>query len=183
MEELTNHKSEVDPGKVFEGHAYALALKLKKLKEAKDNLRRNELLSEISEYALSKKTNSIGSYKPQTPTLQNKPEPIPPTVTLGGIRIASRGNMSAIIANPGAGKSSICSAIIAKRINPECDGLGIQVYTDRLVAYVDTEQSWDDHYTLWGMNRHRAGLSEDEEMDHTKAKFYWMGDCENYTII
>lgn len=65
---------------------------------------------------------------------------------LGGRRILSIGNIGAMIAPPGYGKSQVCEAICASYINPTCDALGFNVIgtpIDGGVLYVDTERSLD----------------------------------------
>ena len=62
-------------------------------------------------------------------------------------RILSAGNISALVAPPGTGKSSVCEAIACGSIYRECDSFGFGFTHnpgEKGVLYVDTERSSDD---------------------------------------
>ena len=98
------------------------------------------------------------------PTWDNKPEHIDPCLLLGGERILSPGNMSVLIAAPGAGKSAVCEAIISASIKPDCDSLGLSVRQGVRAAYFDTERSLADHWDSWQRMTRRAGLGAGAEV-------------------
>lgn len=106
----------------------------------------------------------VTGYVPKTPVWAENPGEPHVSLRLGGRRICSPGNLSAVVSNPGSGKSSVCAAIVAARINPECDSLGFSVPPVGSVFYVDTELSTEDHWFSWARTMKRAGLSEGCEM-------------------
>lgn len=96
--------------------------------------------------------------EPETfePDWGNEPLRTEPILTLDGSRIGSRGNLTVIVAAPGIGKSSVCEAVVSKRLNNDCDALGLGVVTDRPVVYIDTERSREDHWMSWFRMTRRA---------------------------
>lgn len=96
------------------------------------------------------------------PVWTNEPPNIPPIVTFNGIRFASPGNLSAIIAQPGTGKSAVCEAICAARIDPDADTLSFEVRTEGGVVYVDTERSTADHWQSWARTMRRASVTPED---------------------
>lgn len=96
------------------------------------------------------------AYEIFVPDWTNQPAEVPATLTLDGSRIGSRGNISLLIASPGSGKSAVCEAIVARRLNPHIDAFGLDVHSDRPVVYIDTERTQDDHWTSWYRMTRRA---------------------------
>jgi hypothetical protein len=92
------------------------------------------------------------------PSWDNKPEHVEPCLLLGGERILSPGNLSVLIAQPGAGKSAVCEAILSGSIKPDCDSLGLSVRQGARAVYFDTERSIQDHWHSWQRMARRAGL-------------------------
>lgn len=96
------------------------------------------------------------------PDWNNKPKDRDPVISLNGTPILTHQNISAIIANPGGGKSSICEAIAANVLNPEADCLGIAVSEEcRGVLYVDFERTeldvWNSFYRMCKRSKHHEG--------------------------
>ncbi len=93
----------------------------------------------------------------------NKPPKPLTTITLNGTRLLTRGNTLLITAKQGVGKSSICEAICANHLNPNCDSLGFQVELPpnrNKIIYFDTEQSSDDTWSCGYRIMQRAGIKE-----------------------
>src|SRR5438552_6440402 len=55
------------------------------------------------------------------PDWTNRPAEYPPVITLNGTGVLTYQNISAIIAAPGLGKTSVCEGVIASYLNAECD--------------------------------------------------------------
>jgi hypothetical protein len=117
-------------------------------------------------------------YSPRTPSWSNKPDLVIPTITLGGIRVGSIGNITTLIGNPGSGKSAICEALMAVAVNPECDGLGLHVLSGKSIVYVDTERSWEDHHFSWQRALRRAAVEDMPE----KVRWFWLADCDAFDV-
>lgn len=113
---------------------------------------------------------SLGVYAPRR---DNRPPDVPAFVSFAGARVASPGNLTAIIAPPGTGKSAICESIIATAIDPESDGLGFTVTLPegRTVIYIDTEQSKADHWMSWQRTMRRAGKPDTQTSPATLQFF------------
>lgn len=92
------------------------------------------------------------------PTWDNRPPQTPAILELNGNRIGSPGNLSLIVAGPGAGKSALCECVLAGKLNPEADTFGIRVYTHRPILYLDTERSKGDHWQSFSRTMRRAGI-------------------------
>lgn len=69
-------------------------------------------------------------------------------LTFKGSKVLSVGNLCAIVAPPGTGKSQVCEAIACSIINQHSDTLGFKVDSrvaaDNGILYVDTERSNND---------------------------------------
>ena len=90
------------------------------------------------------------------PDWNNRPPELPPILSLSGIPILTQGNISAIIAAQGIGKSSICESILASYLNPESDCLGFQVYEGcKGIIYIDFERTNTD---VWNSFKRMANL-------------------------
>jgi len=97
--------------------------------------------------------------------VSNPPADPPPMVRLGTHGIFTAGNLSAIIADRKAGKSSCVAALMAAIIAPphsQGDFLGLTAENPagKAVVHFDTEQSPADHHALIMRALRRAGLSE-----------------------
>lgn len=97
--------------------------------------------------------------------VSNPPPEPPPMVKLGHHGLFTAGNLSAIIADRKAGKSSAESAIMAAIMAPrnsQADFLGFSAYNPqgRAVVHFDTEQSPSDHHRLVVRALRRAGITE-----------------------
>lgn len=97
------------------------------------------------------------------PTWDNKPPQQQTIIKTQGKRVLTTGNLLAIVSRPGAGKSSICEAIIASILNTKCDSLGfdvkLQAPRDK-VLYIDTERTPQDTWNSWERTYRRAGLKK-----------------------
>ncbi len=84
-----------------------------------------------------------------------------PIISLHGNVVCSVGQVSLFIAPPGTGKSSICEALAAGGINPECDALGFKI-DSKNTLYVDTERVLNDlSKGLWNI-KNRSGADKEE---------------------
>lgn len=99
------------------------------------------------------------------PAWDNKPPVLPAVLSLGGTPILSHQNSSAIIANPGMGKSSIIEAIPANFLNPGCDSLGFEVSTlCEGIIIIDNERTNTDVWNSFYRMCRRAGKKEGENI-------------------
>jgi len=88
----------------------------------------------------------------------NPPPKAPPIYSLGGVCIATSGNLTAITGQAKSGKSSLLAAMIAAAHDPTGDTLGLTANNDRggALIHFDTEQAPDDHHALIGQALRRA---------------------------
>ena len=88
----------------------------------------------------------------------NPPPKAPPIYSLGGVCIATSGNLTAITGQAKSGKSSLLAAMIAAAHDPTGDTLGMTSNNDRggALIHFDTEQAPDDHHALVGQALRRA---------------------------
>ena len=101
------------------------------------------------------------------PNWNNKPPEYPPVLSLNGTGVLTYQNMSAIIAAQGMGKSSLCEAIIASFLNPECDALGWQVDPSITgVIYIDFERTNTDVWNSFYRTAKRARLPHGTDMSN-----------------
>lgn len=104
------------------------------------------------------------------PNAFNKPPEAETVISFNGSRFLTTGNLSAIISRAGTGKSSICEAIMAKHLNPDCDGLGFDIelkgYRDKII-YIDGERTVYDTWNSWERMRNRAEI--DLRTDDTRV--------------
>lgn len=112
---------------------------------------------------------AVGHSKIFIPDWHNRPEEKAPVMTLGGTSILTHQNISAIIAKPGGGKSSICEATLATILNPNVDCLGIEVTNDcRGALYVDFERTNIDVWNSFYRMCRRAGYHEGQALEKVK---------------
>jgi hypothetical protein len=108
--------------------------------ESKDILKTVEGLSEKADI-LNRHTLTVG----RRVGINEELDPYSDVITFKGKSFLSIGNVSAIVAPPGSGKSNVMDAIAAVAINPNCDGLGFKVNTyGKKVFHADTERSKND---------------------------------------
>lgn len=102
------------------------------------------------------------------PNWNNKPDPVPPVLTLNDVSILTYQNTSSIIASPGYGKSSIFEAILSNMINQECDSLGFEVNRDivKNAIYIDFERRTNDVWNSFERMCKRAGIKENTDVDN-----------------
>jgi hypothetical protein len=88
----------------------------------------------------------------------NPPPKAPPIYSLGGVCIATSGNLTAITGQAKSGKSSLLAAMIAAAHDPTGDTLGLTANNDRggALIHFDTEQAPEDHFSLVGQALRRA---------------------------
>ena len=87
------------------------------------------------------------------PNWHNKPEHVPPLVTLGSISVLTSENISCLIAAAGYGKSSICESILSRVLNKHCDSLGFNTGDSvKRALYIDIERTpadtWNSFYRM-----------------------------------
>lgn len=93
------------------------------------------------------------------PNWDNKPAPVPDVLKLGDVPVLGHQNMSAVIANPGSGKSSIMEAIAASYLNPNADCLGFQVDPScRGIIIIDNERTNPDVWNGFSRMCRRAEI-------------------------
>lgn len=99
------------------------------------------------------------------PTLLNKPPFKEPLISINEASILTAGNISCIIAQAGYGKSSMCEAILAKVINPLCDGLGFNVSSKiNQAVYIDCERTRQDTHASFERALRRAKLIDSDKI-------------------
>lgn len=100
------------------------------------------------------------------PNWHNKPPEVPPVLCLNGIGILTHGNITAVIASPGAGKSSICEAICATHLNNDVDCLGFEGDKNfRGVIYCDFERTEQDVWNSFSRMAKRANINFGDSTD------------------
>jgi len=107
----------------------------------------------------------VGDKRVFYPDWNNQPPPSEPIISIDNKRVLSQGGYMAIVSRAGAGKSSICEAIISQVINPQCDALGFQVsLTDNRYKclYIDTERTVQDTWYSWERMMRRAKVEKPE---------------------
>lgn len=93
------------------------------------------------------------------PTWSNKPQEHEPIMTLNGGTLLTYQNLTAIIASPGMGKSSICEAAAASYLNCESDCLGINVSSScDGVGWIDFERTNTDVWNSFNRMCGRAHI-------------------------
>lgn len=101
------------------------------------------------------------------PTWDNKPPEKPPVLKLNNTPILSYQNISCIIAQPGAGKSSTMESIVSAVINPQSDNLGF--LADVLsVLYIDCERTETDVWNSFYRTMKRAKVQHGTNLENVK---------------
>jgi len=99
------------------------------------------------------------------PTWDNKPPYRKPILSINGTSVLSFQNISCIIAQPGAGKSSTNESIISSVINKECDSLGFETSIES-VMYIDFERTEEDVWNSFDRVMRRAKVSKGTKLDN-----------------
>ena len=93
------------------------------------------------------------------PNWNNKPEELPPALSLNGVSILTNGNVTAVVAAPGAGKSSLSEAAAAWHLNFTADTLGFEGDENfEGVIYCDFERTNTDVWNSFNRMARRAGI-------------------------
>lgn len=123
----------------------------------------DEPFSIVPEIANLNEIQNIGFHSIEknifTPDWNNKPEDRSPLIELSNVRILSRGNISMITADAGAGKSSLLEAGCSSVLNPFNDTLGL-VFNVKSVLFIDTERANSDHHASWVRFMRRSGFDQ-----------------------
>jgi hypothetical protein len=124
-----------------------------------------QIIAGQAEIDLSSNGSIASMIEARSFNVSTPPDDPPPMVKLGKHGIMTAGNLSALIADRKAGKSSAESAIIAAMIAPpfsQGDFLGFTADNpeEKAVVHFDTEQSPADHHNLILRALRRAGLQE-----------------------
>jgi hypothetical protein len=83
------------------------------------------------------------------PGWENQPPEENPLVSLNGIPILTRGNISMITAYAGSGKSSLMEAVCASAVYQMADTLGLSTVENIKICFIDTERSTSDSHNAW----------------------------------
>lgn len=102
------------------------------------------------------------------PNWDNKPAEQKAIITLNGISILTEENTSAIIAQAGTGKSSLCEAVVASSLNHSADCLGFNVDPDISgVVMLDFERTNPDVWNSFYRVARRAGIQTGQPLNKT----------------
>jgi len=98
------------------------------------------------------------------PNKHNAPDIRKPIGFLNDVPCMKVENTIAIVGHQGKGKSTICEAICAKILNPDCDGLGFHFSDDvKKVILFDFERRDDDLYLAWERTLKTAEMTMESE--------------------
>ena len=99
------------------------------------------------------------------PNWHNKPEHVPPIVTLGNVAVLTNENISCLIAAAGYGKSSICESILSSVLNKDCDSLGFKTGDSvKRALYIDIERTPADTWNSFYRMNLRARISKETDI-------------------
>lgn len=120
----------------------------------------------------------------------------PAVLSIKGNQILKRGNIAALIAPPGIGKSQLMEIICCSKINDEMTetNFGFRIHSDKRVALIDTERSTDDLKSGWERMQRRTGQNPDECIDFMsfrkiasykdkKKRLFRMLESKDYDLI
>lgn len=102
------------------------------------------------------------------PNWDNKPPFKEPVLKLGNEPILSYQNISCIIAQPGAGKSSTMESIVSSVINKESDNLGFSTNVSS-VLYIDFERTETDVWNSFYRTMQRAKIEQGRKLEKIKV--------------
>lgn len=149
LQEKTSRRQLIEAGEKLQSSAY-------------DDDENAYKLIEEAEKSLCQIKEASAPAEIYSPNWKNRPGIIEPVLKLAGEPILHVGNISVLIACPGAGKSAICEAVAASSINPECDSLGLSLCPNCHIAYSDTERAPVDHWNGWHRMARRAEVKEND---------------------
>jgi hypothetical protein len=124
-----------------------------------------ELINEPNEPSAFEPTISLENIF--IPNWDNKPPFKEPVLKLGNESILSYQNISCIIAQPGAGKSSTMESIVSSVINKESDNLGFST-TVNSVLYIDFERTETDVWNSFYRTMQRAKIEQGRKLEKIK---------------
>ena len=159
-------RKEIDTSDLFTPVQQA---KLKKalLDEHQENFKK--ILGETQEppaQELTPQEKHAAKRKPEAfiPNWDNKPEHVPPIVTLGSVAVLTNENISCLIASAGYGKSSICESILSSVLNKDCDSLGFKTGDSvKRALYIDIERTPADTWNSFYRMNLRARISKETD--------------------
>jgi len=162
--------------------------KLKKalLEEHQENFKnilnetKEQPASEPPAQELTPQEKHAAKRKPEVfiPNWHNKPEHVPPIVTLGNVAVLTNENISCLIAAAGYGKSSICESILSSVLNKDCDSLGFKTGDSvKRALYIDIERTPADTWNSFYRMNLRARISKETD---TSEKVFIAG-LKRYT--
>jgi replicative DNA helicase len=133
--------------------------------QAIDEVEHDRLIEERENVKQNAIADSVGKIiQARAFDVHNRPPSPPPMVTLENNCLFTAGNLSAIIADRKAGKSSaltgILAALMAGTNHKDLLGFTASNPLGRAVVHFDTEQSPADHYDLVMRVLQRAGITE-----------------------
>ena len=98
------------------------------------------------------------------PTWDNQPPEEHPLVSLNGIPILTRGNISMITAYAGSGKSSLMEAVCASAVYPMADTIGLTTVEGIRICFIDTERATSDSHAAWRRFMRRCELEAGDQI-------------------
>jgi hypothetical protein len=101
------------------------------------------------------------------PTWDNKPPYREPIISLNGVNILRFQNITCIVAQQGAGKSTINEGILSSVIDKNCDCLGFKTTIER-VMYIDFERANEDVWPSFYRVMKRANIKEGTNIDNVQ---------------
>jgi hypothetical protein len=100
------------------------------------------------------------------PNWNNKPPYKPPIITLGKESVLSFQNITTIIAQPGAGKSSVMESIASAIINKEtADNLGFET-SAQSILFIDFERTHTDVWNSFSRTMKRAKVEQGTNIEN-----------------
>jgi GTPase SAR1 family protein len=99
------------------------------------------------------------------PTWENKPPYRKPIISLNGVSILRFQNVICIVAQPGAGKSTVSESVISSVIDENCDCLGFKT-TIKRAMYIDFERAQEDVWTSFERVMKRSKISPGKSLDN-----------------
>lgn len=101
------------------------------------------------------------------PTWDNKPPYREPIISLNGVNILRFQNITCIVAQQGAGKSTVNEGILSSVIDKNCDCLGFKTTIERAM-YIDFERANEDVWPSFYRVMKRANIKEGTNIDNVQ---------------
>lgn len=143
----------------------------------------NDILHTLD--GVSKKIDKINNHtltQTRRIGLKNELDERSDIVTFMGKSFLSVGNVAALVAHPGIGKSNVMDAIAANSINNNCDGLGFKVNLyGKKIYQADTERSYND--SVKGYRRTVSRIDIERWPDLSDGEFIVNYDMDMYKEI